>query len=483
MSRALNCFVFAFGLALAVAACGGEDLTGGFPDAGGSTNACGPSNCAGCCTQEGACITNIWDRQCGAGGQICTDCTTSGRGCNETGQCQEPDACNAANCPDGCCVGDECVAPGDSDDACGTSGTQCQICDAERGHQCDGEQCRAPCGPDTCAGCCVDQFTCRDIPNERACGGGGEPCEDCGVDGLCTGDGQCVDASCANTCSGCCTEDGDCIDGGDNLEDAQCGRRGELCVECASGEFCADPGRCISEACTDSCQGGCCDPDGTCHPGGTPTSCGAGAQACINCLQEGLWGEHSICGGDGECRLDPNSRWDVIIENAEVPLLDQNGRHWDTFPNQPPDPYVVMTVGLGTGDERTNQTHHINNVTFADYDSFVIHESVRAEQLMTPGQVQFMWFDDDFFTSDDQMSLPKSTFIPEELFTGALLIYRQIDEYEDAENSPLEFIVRFRVIPTGGEPNAHEVRTQTVGGEWMCTGSEDPELAAVDRLY
>jgi hypothetical protein len=473
MSRVLHGFVFAFGLAILAAACSGEDLSsGGFPDAAGS-NACGPSTCDGCCTQEGACITNIWDRQCGAGGQLCTDCTANGRGCNESGQCQVPPACDASNCPNGCCVGDECVAPGDSDDACGSGGIQCQICDAERGHQCDGAQCRPPCGPDTCTGCCVDGFTCRDDPNERACGGGGEPCEDCGEDGLCTSAGQCVDASCANSCSGCCTTDGDCID---DVENTQCGFNGALCKDCTDdNEICASPGVCLSAECSASCQGGCCDEENECRNGNSVQACGSGGNACFRC------GPNSIC-VDGECRLDPASRWDVVIVNAEVPERDQNGNAWDPFGGLP-DPYVVMTAGLGTSDERTDRTPHVNNTTFADFDNHVVLEDVRADLLTGAGRVLFVWMDRDCCSSDDQMSLEKPVRVPEEFFDGTLIRYTQVDEYEGAVNSPLTLIVRFRLLPSGEGANAaYDPSTHTIEGEPMCLPEAGHVLTAVNAL-
>ena len=84
---------------------------------------CDPSSCTGCCGGE-ECQSGWGDRHCGAGGEHCVDCTTSGLVCTPS------------------------------------------------------RTCGPYCGPETCAGCCDAFGACQNGDSEQACGQPGEPCED-----------------------------------------------------------------------------------------------------------------------------------------------------------------------------------------------------------------------------------------------------------------------------------------------------------------
>ena len=481
--RALYGIVFVLGLAVGLAACGPDepDPGSGGPDAGQQDpSSCGPESCDGCCTESGDCVDEIWDRQCGSGGTLCVDCSDDGQACSDVGQCQERE-CDETTCPDGCCLDDECV-DGDDADGCGQGGLQCQTCDTDAGQLCDGTQCRAPCGPSNCSGCCADEFTCVVDPDDEACGSGGESCEDCGDEGFCDFEGQCRDDTCENTCDGCCTDAGDCIER-DDQEDFQCGLQGNPCENCESlgdaesAYVCADPGVCISDTCAGGCGGGCCDPseDEPCQPGTEPAACGGGGDACVSCAS------FEICSNDDrECRLDPESLWDVVILHAEMPDTDEDGSGWGPLGGQP-DPYVRMTLGYDSENELEAQTESVDDATFVEYNE-VIFEEVRAADLMEPHLVLFEWVNDNGFHWPDRvMSLEQPIIIPEHLFgVETNLVWEQSDEYEDAENSPLEFVVTFDLVPSG-EADDLEVgtATRTVSDTplRMCRGDNAAVLA------
>lgn len=467
MTRALTRIALTLVLSLAAGACATTEVSEG-PDADTGEELCGPDNCSGCCTSGGDCILDLSDDQCGAGGQACAPCGGSEVCDRDSGQCAEPPDCDATTCADGCCSeDDECITPADDGEACGSGGLQCAECDTGAGEVCDGSQCRTPCGPDNCTGCCADDFTCveGDDVDEGACGEQGGPCEDCDAGAICEG-GECREDSCENTCDGCCTAADECISR-DELDDDECGINGAPCQDCTQDgeEVCADPGVCVSAECAATCGDedfGCCTEDGQCRPGDDPDECGAGGDACVDC------GPNAICDEDDrECVLDPESEWDIVIENAEVPERREDGSSWGTFGGLP-DPYVRVTVDLDGPDEREGETESVDDATFAVYDGEVVLEGVPAEHLTEPGSVLFEWINDNTFF-DETMSLPVPILVPEDLFTGELLIWAQEDEYEDAENSPLFFAVRFRLFPSDGtqtyDPASHQVASQP-----LCTG-------------
>ena len=278
--------------------CAGQ--CGAVPNNCGVVVDCGPCACEPACA---ACFI------CNAGetspGTCVIDPAQQGKACGTPGQVCMPDgscACDASSCPactscggDGtcvpcadCCDGDGVCQPGETDAACGSSGT-CEVCTGQE--QCQGQSCVClpacagkDCGPDGCGGSCG---SCT-APN--TCGGSGTP----GVCGCtpqsdattCAGKcgsvlnncGQTVD--CTPLCTGCCTGE-ICQPGTDNLF---CGRNGGACDRCTSPQTCGGGGSAGVCGCTPTCAGkdcgasdGCggictagrCPTDQTCQPDGT----------------------------------------------------------------------------------------------------------------------------------------------------------------------------------------------------------------------
>lgn len=86
---------------------------------------CNATNCANGCCMNDLCTAGTSDVQCGTGGQLCQNCTTTNGSChNKT--CTSVPQCNATSCP-GCCLNGTCEA-GLSDQACGKGGQVCLNC-------------------------------------------------------------------------------------------------------------------------------------------------------------------------------------------------------------------------------------------------------------------------------------------------------------------------------------------------------------------
>lgn len=103
---------------------------------------------------------------------------------------REP-ACSPARCPDGCCQGDRCVALTTQDIGhCGKGGEQCVSCPGAFAAVCANGVCGLSlCG--ACEGCCLGP-TCSDGKSQKACGRQGEFCIPCFSGQRCV-EGRCVD--------------------------------------------------------------------------------------------------------------------------------------------------------------------------------------------------------------------------------------------------------------------------------------------------
>jgi hypothetical protein len=85
----------------------------------------------------------------------------------------------------------------------------------------------------------------------------------------------CASSSCT---TGCCSG-GVCVEG---LTEAACGKSGETCKACQSGEVCAS-GECQTSSCDQaSCPDGCCS-SATCENGTSTSACGTGGGSCTSC--------------------------------------------------------------------------------------------------------------------------------------------------------------------------------------------------------
>jgi hypothetical protein len=275
---------------------GGTGGTGGAP-------ACSPDTCAGCCTSGGICVPGTGANACGTKGARCTDCGSSGFGCDK-GICQGMAPPCAMSCA-GCCDSLGRCRLGSEIDACGIGGGACNVCSASNA-ACTMGKCGGPlqvCDATTCGGCCDTNGICRPGTTNAACGTAGARCENCTSEGKsCSEPGSycAFIPSCSpTTCpTGCCDQNGVCQDG---RTDAACGATGQTCSNCTNlGEACAPSGFCYKGAhCGPDTCAGCCSPDGTCRPGTAAQNCGAFGAVCENCMSQGQTCQAGACGVRG----------------------------------------------------------------------------------------------------------------------------------------------------------------------------------------
>jgi hypothetical protein len=276
---------------------------GGVVGAGGSAGACGAMTCAGCCSAAGLCLPGTGTNACGLDGARCTDCGSSGFGCDK-GICQGTAPSCAATCA-GCCDSLGRCRLGSEIDACGVKGQTCSVCSSV-GAACTSGKCvGAPpkCDAKSCGGCCDGAGTCRPGSANGACGTAGAACQDCTASGrTCSEPGSyCgfIPSCTAVTCpGGCCDAKGVCHDG---RTDAACGTSGQACSDCtSSGQQCAPQGFCYSgpHCGPDTCAG-CCAADGTCRPGSNAQNCGNYGELCQNCNSQGLSCQTGSCATRG----------------------------------------------------------------------------------------------------------------------------------------------------------------------------------------
>jgi hypothetical protein len=312
------------------------------PQSGQCRSSCGPQTCPTGCCQGGECEDGDSGQACGTGGAPCVKCGAGSRcqnqhctcepdcdnrdcgpdGCGgscgtcATGQvCDADDGeclCTARSCPTGCCtIGSgkpgEC-RPGNTLAACGTSGEECETCDADD-EVCRGGRC-VECA-DLCPnGCCAADGSCQPGDTIQACGAGGKACLQC------TSQEQCANGECVpSTCAGRCTRDNDCPD----LRNCVCDRaQGTCCARKCDGKVCGSDGcggtcenlcppntvcngdgtACLCNA--QSCRNGCCSNGlgnpGTCEAGNTNPACGRPGQSCQTCTgREQCVNQQCVC--------------------------------------------------------------------------------------------------------------------------------------------------------------------------------------------
>lgn len=344
---------------------------------------CSAATCNGCC-DNGQCQVGNLDTACGLGGGACAACQT-GESC-QTGVCK-----TGGSCDNGCLDGQQVCQPGNANDACGTSGAACTSC--QSGTTCSGGKCETACNVTTCPnGCCAADGTCVDPVTDTQCGGAGAACQ------ACTGTDKCESGVCADTtkdctnCPGCCANGTTCLPG-DTA--AACGTAGAACSTCTTTEKCT-AGACLTNTGTcdaASCPSGCCLPDKTCVPfaGQGTASCGKAGEACNVCktgelCQQGTCVANqpcfsfckqgcctasgqciafagqdakkcgtggitcSACGTDlscaqGTCVTD--ATWEVSVTSAVIAPKNAAGKDWDSsfFSNPLPDAYLGAKLG------------------------------------------------------------------------------------------------------------------------------------------
>lgn len=180
--------------------CGGQQQGCVAGTCQGAPPTCGPSNCGGCCDANGECREGSADGTCGAGGVACSNCSAQGRKCNQPGSyCAFIPTCGSVTCPSGCCDAKGACRDGRADHACGAGGQICSDCSASsrscapQGFCYQGKHC----GPDNCAGCCTATGECVPGSASEACGQYGALCDNCSTQGeacqgqVCRGSSTC----------------------------------------------------------------------------------------------------------------------------------------------------------------------------------------------------------------------------------------------------------------------------------------------------
>jgi hypothetical protein len=211
------------------------------------TCACDTDSCPACttCGDDGLC----------AG---CTGCCDGETCVTDCGECRTCEAGQCHGCPD-CCDAAGVCRDGDTDEACGSSGT-CDVCTGQE--ECQQQQCVCVpdctgkvCGSDGCTGLCNPGCG----PNSTCSSDGMScPCDFASCDDACCADGQsCCDRDCVDLqndpdhCGDCETA----CDDGQTCQDGACG------VSCG-GTFCpVATAICLAgvyQACDVTCADGAC---------------------------------------------------------------------------------------------------------------------------------------------------------------------------------------------------------------------------------
>jgi len=158
-------------------------------------------------------------------------------------------------------------------------------------------------------------------------------CQVCAGDQKCGTDGQCKVPCGPNSCRGCCNGD-ECVVGSASTA---CGANGEACTACAAGLSCSNH-KCIDASCQATCTTGCCTAAG-CQPGTAANACGSGGEGCVDC------GYGRAC-NFAACVLDTTSLWDFYVSFAVIPDKDTTGASWDPLNGQP-DAYLIAYSSEG----------------------------------------------------------------------------------------------------------------------------------------
>lgn len=185
--------------------------------------------------------------------------------------------------------------PGTSPVACGAAGGQCNTCGF--GEQCVAGACvMGACGPQSCTGCCTNNFCIVPTQQTRfACGASGAACAQCPMGQACQ-NGVCATPVCdvMNCPTGCCVN-GMCQPGTSRFA---CGTAAAQCMRCGMGQNCTS-GICVTGGAFD---GGSPFDAGMPVAVGSPCASATDCQPPFNavCIQENLAGQNTGYGG-GYC--------------------------------------------------------------------------------------------------------------------------------------------------------------------------------------
>ena len=337
------------------------------------------------CDDENDCTDDACDP---ADGSCSNTAVDNGAACNDDagmcvdGTCVETDLCEGVTCDD---TGNECTVA-----VCNMQNGECEEMNAPDGTECNG-------GDGACsAGVCLDNNLCdgvdctsaNDCVQDGACDpasgecipGSNEPLDTSCAEGVCDGQGACVEcnnagqcpddgnectaAACdSNTCSTGNVADGTSCDGGDGQCMSGVCEAAMLC----EGVDCGDGNECTNDVC-DPADGSCSNPAVT-----DGTSCEGGAGQCVSGACEPIdLCEGVDCNDDNECTSDSCNGGDGSCTNAPV----TNGTSCDGGAGQcmngtceanavDPDP-VTKPITLGCTNNITPDTSILPWVLTAD---------------------------------------------------------------------------------------------------------------------
>ena len=156
---------------------------------------------------------------------------------------------------------------------------------------------------------------CQDGMSPIACGSGGNSCQACGFGEQCV-NGACTMGACGpQSCAGCCTNNF-CVVRNQQSRFA-CGAMGQACAQCPQGQTCTN-GSCSTPVCNVmTCPTGCCA-NGMCETGQSRFACGLAGQQCMRCGM-GMTCNSGIClpgGIDGGMPPTPDAGTQVPAGSA-----------------------------------------------------------------------------------------------------------------------------------------------------------------------
>jgi hypothetical protein len=249
-----------------------------------STGPCNVLTCGnGCCTPSGLCLPGTTATACGTGAFTCTACNT-GQSCSSSSRQCITTSCTASSCPNGCCDASNMCQSGTTKQTCGTGAHRCAVCVGNQTCDLNQRTCVANLCTSSCStGCCDAQGQCVAGSTKAACGSNGLPCVTCTGSAQCTTRRLCETPGCDGvSCrSGCCDANGVCQPGN---SPSACGSAGLSCVSCNGGacdgntHTCGPVTTCINLSCK-----GCCGSDNQCHAGNTGAACGNSGTTCEMC--------------------------------------------------------------------------------------------------------------------------------------------------------------------------------------------------------
>ncbi|MBL8922987.1 MAG: hypothetical protein JNJ54_29325 [Myxococcaceae bacterium] len=276
---------------------------------------CNTTTCStGCCDATGTCQMGNTNSACGARGGACTACglgsvcmfggtcsgnNNSGGGFSGTGGGATGGgfATGGGTTGGGFATGGGSTGGGSTGGGFATGGGSTGGGSVTGGGTAGGP----PCSPTTCLGCCLNGV-CQNGNLAQACGRAGNQCAVCNTGDVCSAFGTCTSGSGGGSaggtpaCNTCLAQTGGqlvCVPTGTNLNVTTCGSNGGFCQNCIRNGFTA----CTNGVCTGAATGGgSATGGGFATGGGSPTGgggTGGGAPAT---------GVGSPCTSSGQCQ-------------------------------------------------------------------------------------------------------------------------------------------------------------------------------------